>query len=50
MSCLETTSVRVYGNLTPELHEKMTPMGALFFKPHSGAFDRTFAAENAVPD
>ncbi len=48
MSSVEITSVKLYGNLSPELKEKLKPMGAQFFEPHSGIFDRTIAVKELV--
>jgi hypothetical protein len=49
MSCLEITSVQLYGTLSVELEEKLKPMGAQFFKPHSGTFDRMITVRDSVP-
>ena len=48
MGSVEITSVKLYGKLSPELKEKLKPMGAQFFEPHSGIFDRTIAVKEAV--
>ena len=48
MSTVEIISVKLYGNLSPDLKEKLKPMGAQFFEPHSGIFDRTIAVKQAV--
>ena len=48
MSTVEITSVHLYGDLPSELEERLKPMGAKFFKTHSGTFDRMIVANNLV--